>query len=244
MKKFFFLLLLIFSAFDLLAQVHVRGYYRSNGTYVQPHYRSSPDGNPYNNWSYPGNTNPYTGKVAAGDPDTYLKNYYNRSSNPTNSSNNSTYESPRFSSPSSPSTYSSPSTNSLYSNSLPSSSGFTDYDFEKMNKKLLEDAERSNRELQRSLRSYSSPSLSSYDKYYSQLMAVQNAISYHDRYSYQDRMTLEGALSDLGYSVGITDGFFDEITIKAIKNFQRRNGLKADGRLGAASVVKLGFSLK
>jgi hypothetical protein len=43
---------------------------------VKSHYRSSPDGNPYNNWSYPGNTNPYTGKVAKGNPSTYLKNYY------------------------------------------------------------------------------------------------------------------------------------------------------------------------
>lgn len=60
------------------AQVHVRGYFRSNGTYVQPHYRSAPDGNPYNNWSFPGNVNPYTGKVATGNPDTYLSNYYNR----------------------------------------------------------------------------------------------------------------------------------------------------------------------
>ena len=59
--------------------VHVNGYYRSNGTYVQPHYRSAPDGNPYNNWSYPGNTNPYTGKVAPGNPNTYLNNYYNTS---------------------------------------------------------------------------------------------------------------------------------------------------------------------
>lgn len=62
------------------AQVKVRGYYRKNGTYVQPHYRSKPDGNPYNNWSYPGNTNPYTGKTATGNPNTYLKNYYNKSS--------------------------------------------------------------------------------------------------------------------------------------------------------------------
>ncbi len=61
------------------AAVHVRGYYRKNGTYVRPHYRSSPDGNPYNNWSYPGNVNPYTGKVAPGNPDTYLRNYYHRS---------------------------------------------------------------------------------------------------------------------------------------------------------------------
>ena len=64
-------------------KVKVRGYYRKDGTYVRPHYRSAPDGNPYNNWSYPGNTNPVTGNVASGNPDTYLKNYYNRRSNPT-----------------------------------------------------------------------------------------------------------------------------------------------------------------
>jgi len=57
----------------------VNGYTRKDGTYVQGHYRSSPDGNPYNNCSFPGNTNPYTGKTATGDPDTYLSNYYNRS---------------------------------------------------------------------------------------------------------------------------------------------------------------------
>lgn len=44
------------------ADVRVRGHYRSNGTYVQPHYRSNPDGNPYNNWSTYPNINPYTGK--------------------------------------------------------------------------------------------------------------------------------------------------------------------------------------
>jgi hypothetical protein len=60
--------------------VYVRGYFRKDGTYVRPHYRSAPDGNPYNNWSFPGNVNPYTGKVAPGNPDTYLWNYYNRRS--------------------------------------------------------------------------------------------------------------------------------------------------------------------
>ena len=45
------------------ADVSVRGYYRSNGTYVQPHYRSNPDGNFGNNWSTYGNVNPYTGKT-------------------------------------------------------------------------------------------------------------------------------------------------------------------------------------
>ena len=44
------------------ADVRVRGYYRRNGTYVQPHYRSNPDGNPHNNWSTYPNVNPYTGK--------------------------------------------------------------------------------------------------------------------------------------------------------------------------------------
>jgi hypothetical protein len=41
--------------------VPVSGYYRANGTYVAPHYRSAPDGDPYNNWSTRGNVNPYTG---------------------------------------------------------------------------------------------------------------------------------------------------------------------------------------
>jgi hypothetical protein len=57
------------------AQVYVNPYTRSDGTTVQGHYRSVPDGNPYNNYSYPGNTNPYTGRVAPGNPDTYLNNH-------------------------------------------------------------------------------------------------------------------------------------------------------------------------
>jgi hypothetical protein len=46
----------------------VRGYYRNNGTYVQPHMRSAPDGNPYNNYSTKGNVNPYTGQAGTKDP--------------------------------------------------------------------------------------------------------------------------------------------------------------------------------
>lgn len=45
------------------ADVYVRGYSRGNGTYVQPHYRSNPDGIRSNNWSTRGNVNPYTGKI-------------------------------------------------------------------------------------------------------------------------------------------------------------------------------------
>src|SRR5690606_33588714 len=50
--------------------------YRKDGTYVKSHYRSSPDGNPYNNYSYPGNYNPYTGVTAKGSEEAYSRNYY------------------------------------------------------------------------------------------------------------------------------------------------------------------------
>jgi len=45
------------------ADVFVRGYYRSDGTYVAPHFRSNPDHNFYNNWSTYPNINPYTGQM-------------------------------------------------------------------------------------------------------------------------------------------------------------------------------------
>lgn len=91
----------IFSTFASIADaaVRVRGYYRKDGTYVQPHYRSNPDGNPYNNWSFPGNVNPYTGKIAPGNPDTYLRNYYNRGGSGISLPS---YSPPSYSSPSSP----------------------------------------------------------------------------------------------------------------------------------------------
>ena len=57
------------------AQVSVEPYTRKDGTYIDGHYRSNPDGNPYNNWSYPGNTNPYTVRQGTGDPNKYLERY-------------------------------------------------------------------------------------------------------------------------------------------------------------------------
>jgi hypothetical protein len=45
------------------ADEYVRGYTRSNGTYVSPHYRSSPNSTVRDNFSYSGNTNPYTGST-------------------------------------------------------------------------------------------------------------------------------------------------------------------------------------
>jgi hypothetical protein len=45
-----------------MAYTHVRGYSKRSGTYVMPHYRTSPNHTKYDNWSTKGNTNPYTGK--------------------------------------------------------------------------------------------------------------------------------------------------------------------------------------
>jgi hypothetical protein len=74
------------------ADTRVRGYYRSNGTYVQPHYRSSPDGNFYNNWSTYPNVNPYTGNVGTRMAPSYGRSYraYGYSSYPSYPSNYST----------------------------------------------------------------------------------------------------------------------------------------------------------
>lgn len=54
--------LLSAASFAYARDVYVNGYYRNDGTYVAPHHRSAPDGNPYNNWSHRGNVNPYTGE--------------------------------------------------------------------------------------------------------------------------------------------------------------------------------------
>lgn len=57
---FFFFFFLI--SLNIFSQVHVKGYYRKNGTYVQSHYRSLPNRTKSDNYSTKGNINPYTGK--------------------------------------------------------------------------------------------------------------------------------------------------------------------------------------
>lgn len=54
-----------------MADQYVRGYTRSDGTYVQPHYRSSPNSVQYDNYSTKGNTNPYTGQQGGQRDTTY-----------------------------------------------------------------------------------------------------------------------------------------------------------------------------
>ncbi|WP_148304517.1 hypothetical protein [Acetobacter pasteurianus] len=45
------------------AQQYVHGHYRSNGTYVQGYERSGRNNTVTDNYSYSGNTNPYTGQT-------------------------------------------------------------------------------------------------------------------------------------------------------------------------------------
>ena len=56
------LALLAADAATALADQYVHGYYRRDGTWVRPHYRSDPDGYFWNNYSAYGNVNPYTGE--------------------------------------------------------------------------------------------------------------------------------------------------------------------------------------
>lgn len=64
MKKVLAISALLIFAFSsiCLADTHVNGHYRNNGSYVQGHYRSDADGVVENNWSHTGNVNPYTGQ--------------------------------------------------------------------------------------------------------------------------------------------------------------------------------------
>lgn len=63
MKQLLILLFLFSSSILSFAQVHVRGYYRKNGTYVQPHERTRPNHTITDNYSYPGNFNPNIGRI-------------------------------------------------------------------------------------------------------------------------------------------------------------------------------------
>lgn len=69
-------LLLCASAFALIsssafADTYVRGYMRSNGTYVQPHFRSDSNNTVLDNYSTRGNVNPYTGREGTVNPYRY-----------------------------------------------------------------------------------------------------------------------------------------------------------------------------
>jgi hypothetical protein len=47
---------------------YVRPHVNRDGTYVEGHRQTNPDGNRMNNWSTQGNYNPYTGQAGTVDP--------------------------------------------------------------------------------------------------------------------------------------------------------------------------------
>lgn len=61
---------------------HVNGYYKSNGTYVESHNRSSRNSTNHDNWSTSGNSNPYTGTSGSRAMD-YSSRAYNYGSDHT-----------------------------------------------------------------------------------------------------------------------------------------------------------------
>ena len=73
MKKMILVLAALLSAasFAYARDVYVNGYYRNDGTYVAPHYRSAPNDTKYDNWTTKGNVNPYTGERGTREYDNY-----------------------------------------------------------------------------------------------------------------------------------------------------------------------------
>jgi hypothetical protein len=119
---FLFIAFLFFTTLSFAqSQVWVDGYYRSNGTYVQGHYRTAPDHTVNNNWTTQGNTNPHTGKAgtlprSTSYPNTYYKPVSSPYTTPTYSTPaRSSYSIPSYSTStyvmpvSYPSTYTTPS---------------------------------------------------------------------------------------------------------------------------------------
>jgi len=79
MKKYLLLLSLLFVTL-LSADTYVDGYTKSNGTYVEGHYRSSPNDTVSDNYSTEGNVNPYTDEE--GNRDVYDDGGYDATTQP------------------------------------------------------------------------------------------------------------------------------------------------------------------
>lgn len=73
--------LTLISTAAMAEDTYVHGYYRQNGTYVEPHHRTAPDHDIYNNYSTQGNVNPYTGQQGTVNPYNYNSNNLNNYGN-------------------------------------------------------------------------------------------------------------------------------------------------------------------
>lgn len=66
--KLILAILLASASINAAADQYVNGYFKSNGTYVDGHYKSDNNGYKYDNYSTQGNVNPYTGQAGTIDP--------------------------------------------------------------------------------------------------------------------------------------------------------------------------------
>ena len=66
--------------------VFVRGYTKRDGTFVESHYRTPPNGIQSDNYSFRGNQNPRTGKVGTRSPESHSGSYGSLYGSPTSTS--------------------------------------------------------------------------------------------------------------------------------------------------------------
>jgi hypothetical protein len=84
MKKlvvFIIILLLLFTGISIAKDVYVDGYYRKNGTYVQPYIRKSPDAYKWNNYGKSQNSSQFMNPTVRDKDRDGIPNYLDRDDN-------------------------------------------------------------------------------------------------------------------------------------------------------------------
>ena len=80
LKRHLFLVFIFLFLYSLAQtnshHVKVSGYYKKDGTYVQPYFRTAPNQTNADNFSTKGNINPYNGKPGWIEPDNKYNTFY------------------------------------------------------------------------------------------------------------------------------------------------------------------------
>ena len=76
MNKIIFAIALTTLSAGVMADELVKGYTKKDGTYVAPHYRTTPNKTVQDNYGTKGNTNPYTGQKGTESDDPYAYKPY------------------------------------------------------------------------------------------------------------------------------------------------------------------------
>jgi peptidoglycan hydrolase-like protein with peptidoglycan-binding domain len=80
---------------------------------------------------------------------------------------------------------------------------------------------------------------SNYSSNYSYSTSASSAVSYHYKYSLNQRYIIEQFLKKNDFDPGTVDGVFTQNTIAAIKKLQRFIGVTADGKFGSNTLEKV-----